>query len=259
MRRFVVLMAVLAGLVGLPAIAFAQTGVVLMHGKWGTPLPRSPVGMLATELRSAGFRVVAPDMPWSRSRLYDAPLSAAMREIDAAVGDLRRQGARKIVVGGHSMGANMALAYGARRSGIAGILMMAPGHRPEGGRAAQLSASGRAEARRAVAAGQNRRSVTVSDLNQGRERSLTMSARAALDYFSPSGPAVMPLNAPRLKPGTPLLWIIGERDRLVAAGRGYVFTKVPPHPKNAYIVVRGGHRATPKIGRNEIIAWLRRL
>lgn len=259
MRRTLFLILALAGLVWGPAVALAQTGIVLMHGKWGTSLPRSPVGMLATELRSAGFRVVAPDMPWSRSRLYDRALAGAMREIDAAVADLRRQGARKIVVGGHSLGANMALAYGARRSGLAGILMMAPGHRPEGGRAMRLSASGRAEARRAVSAGKNRRRVSVADLNQGRERSLTIGARAVLDYFSPNGPAVMPLNAPQLKRGTPLLWIIGERDRLMAAGRGYVFAKVPPHPKNAYIVVRGGHRATPRTGRNEIIAWLRRL
>jgi pimeloyl-ACP methyl ester carboxylesterase len=259
MKRIIASLAVLAGLVGLPSSALAQTGVVLMHGKWGTSRPRSPVGMLATELQSAGFRVVAPDMPWSRSRLYDRGLAGAFRQIDSAVADLRRQGATKIVVGGHSLGANIALAYGTQRSGLAGILMMAPGHRPEGGLAVRSSAQGVAEARRHVAAGRRRARVTVNDLNQGRRRPMTLGAQAALDYFDPRGPAVMPLNASRLKPGTPVLWIIGERDRLFVRGRGYVFSKLPPHPNNAYIVVRGGHRATPRIGRNEIIAWLRRL
>ena len=40
-------------------------------------------------------------------------------------------------------------------------------------------------------------------------------------------------------------------------GRAYVFAKVPAHPKNAYIVVKGGHRVTPQKGEAEIIDWLR--
>jgi len=108
-----------------------KVGVLLMHGKWGTSLPRSPIGKLAEALESEGYLVAAPDMPWSRDRGYDKTYEESMSEIDEIVKELRNRGATKIVVGGHSIGANAALGYGARREGLAGILAIAPGHIPE--------------------------------------------------------------------------------------------------------------------------------
>jgi len=32
-----------------------------------------------------------------------------------------------------------------------------------------------------------------------------------------------------------------------------------PHPKSMYKVVRGGHKATPRIAKDEIIEWLKSL
>jgi hypothetical protein len=157
------------------------------------------------------------------------------------------------------MGANLALAYGTRRNGLAGILMIAPGHRPELRGWAQRNGTVARQARAALARGQGSRRFTVSDYNQGGFREFTLPAQVAVDFFAPDGPTVMPLNAPRLRRGTALMWIIGEGDRLAALGRGYVFDAVPPNPKNLYVVVSGGHRATPRIGQREIVAWLRGL
>jgi dienelactone hydrolase len=64
----------------------------------------------------------------------------------------------------------------------------------------------------------------------------------------------MPANVPRLK--APLLWIIGERDRMYERGEAYAFSKVPANAKNAYVVVKGGHGATPKKGKSEILEWM---
>ena len=86
-----------------------------------------------------------------------------------------------------------------------------------------------------------------------------MKARVYLSWFDPKGPAVMPVNAANLKHGVALLWIIGRKDRMFAMGRDYAFNKAPPNTKSAYIVVRGGHKATPQKGESEILSWLNSL
>ena len=106
----------------LQAGAGDKVGVVLMHGKNRTAKAKSPIGKLMYELEVADFIVIAPDMPWSRTRGFDKTYVESMAEIDKAVAKLRDKGATKIVVGGHSIGANAALGYGARREGLAGIL-----------------------------------------------------------------------------------------------------------------------------------------
>jgi len=111
MRIFRFLLLLLAGVTfaGVPAVAGEKIGVVLMHGKNRTASEKSPIGKLAYALEVADFIVVAPDMPWSRSRGFDRTYAETMAEIDRAVANLKDKGATKIVVGGHSLGANAAL------------------------------------------------------------------------------------------------------------------------------------------------------
>ena len=257
--RFPLVFAVLALFATVQPVSGAQkVGIVLLHGKGSTSLPRSPMGKLKVALEDAGFMVVAPDMPWSRDRSFDKDHAAAMAEIDAAVAGLRADGATRIVVGGHSIGAGAAIAYGATRTGLAGIMAIAPGHFPDVKGFQNLVGHDYRRALGMIAAGKGDEEGDFADVNQGHQISWSMTAKAYLSWFDPEGPAAMSLNATRLKPDTPLLWMAGEKDRLaMRRGRGYVFTKAPAHPKNAYIVVKGGHRVTPQKGEAEIIDWLR--
>jgi len=67
-----VLIAVVALALSLDAkSAESEVGIVLMHGKWAGP-PAPPVQALATALRTRGFKVVTPNMPWRGKRMYDA-------------------------------------------------------------------------------------------------------------------------------------------------------------------------------------------
>ena len=50
-----------------------------------TILPGSLVGSTATALQAAGAKLVTPEMPWSRSGMYDVTYEQAMIEIDRAV------------------------------------------------------------------------------------------------------------------------------------------------------------------------------
>ncbi len=73
MIKYMKLMALVFVLVAFPQIdgsADESIGVILMHGKGVTARPTSPIGQLAETLESAGFIVIAPDMPWHGSRIW---------------------------------------------------------------------------------------------------------------------------------------------------------------------------------------------
>ncbi len=243
------------------ASADESVGIVLMHGKGGTAVPQSSIGQLAEALQSAGFIVIAPDMPWHRSRIWDRSFAESMVEIDEYVAKLKRKGAKKIVVGGHSLGANAAIGYGARREGLAGILAIAPGHIPEvQGFQSRMDHDYR-RAQKMVDEGKGSDAGGFKDFNQGRTSKVRAKAKDYLSWYDPKGPAVMPANAAKLKAGTALMWVIGEKDILLRYGRGknYVFDLAPPHPKSIYVVVPGGHRVTPQKGEDQITNWLKGL
>ena len=113
--KFMITALVLLVLVGYPqnyVSAGNGVGVILMHGKGSTADEGSPIGKLAETLESEGFIVLAPDMPWHELRIWDKSFDESMVEIDEYVAELKSKGAKKIVVGGHSIGANAAIGYG---------------------------------------------------------------------------------------------------------------------------------------------------
>lgn len=259
MRRFGVALLVAVVLVAgtPPAPAMAETGIVLMHGKGIKNKRKAPTKILARFLEGKGFLVAAPDMPWQASRIFDKTVDEAMAEIDDIVADLKARGADRIVVAGHSLGANAAIAYGARRAGLVGVIAIAPGHSPELWR--KRFGADIARARAMVDAGKGDERADFGDINQGKTKTFSMGAKYYLSWYDPDGEAVMPTNAANLKPGTPLLWIVGSQDRMADRGEDYAYAKAPAHPKSSYQVIGGGHAATPKKGKGEILRWLKGL
>ena len=239
--------------------AAEKVGVLLMHGKGGTSSPKSPIGPLIDFLDSKGILVSAPNMPWSRERGFDKTYEESMAEINEKVMELRKKGASKIVVAGHSIGANAALGYGARYDGIDGIIVIAPGHTPEVNEFQSLIDNEWKRAKKMVESGNGDKKEKFKDVNQGRKTKKKMRANVYLSWFNPNGPAVMPVNTTNIKPGVPLLWILGEKDRMYKKGKSYAFNKAPSNSKNAYTVVKGGHKATPQNGKREILNWLNNL
>jgi esterase/lipase len=246
-------------IISTPLYAQGKTGVVLMHGKQGTASYKSPIGTLADYLKSNDILVVTPDMPWHRNRYLEKTYDDSMKEIDEAVEKLRSEGATTIVVGGHSMGANAAMGYGARREGIAGILAIAPGHVPDLGAYQDRIDNDWERAKEMVDSGKADDISEFKDRNQGKNFELSTSAAIYLSWFEPLGPASMATNVSNLKPDTALFWIVGEKDRMYDRGEEYAFSSTPSHPKNEYVVVKGGHKATPKKGKKQILEWLRNL
>ena len=247
--------------VALPAWAFDPhaTGVVLIHGKWGRPGDPNTVGALAASLKTAGFVVDQPEMPWSGARLYDRTFDQAMDEIDAAVARLRTGGAQKIVIAGHSQGGSAALRYAALGRPVDALVLIAPAPLPEAGRYRTLVAEDVAKARAMVAAGHGDDPAQFADPNSdNRSRSIRFKAAVYLSYNAPDGPAAMSVNIQRL--GTaPVLWLAPRFDPLTAGLDRAMWPKLPASTPGTRIEVISDHMGGPAAGRDAAVDWLRKL
>ena len=230
------------------ALADERLGIVFLPHKGGK------LGPLPLLLKNAGFLVEGPTMNWF-SRTYED----TMPVIDRLVARLRKQGAKRIVVGGHSLGANVALGYGARREGLAGILAVAPGHVPGVAKYQLKLKRDYLRAQKLVDAGKGDLPGRFRDLSPSGPIKRRTTANIYITWFDPAGPAVFRKNAASLKPGTPLLWIIGRSDIMHSRGMMFAFNHAPSHPKNHYEVIEAGHLDAPQRGATKIIQWLKSL
>ncbi|MFC5391790.1 alpha/beta hydrolase [Bosea vestrisii] len=225
-----------------PALAFELrgAGVVLIHGKAGGQGPLQP---LAQGLKARGATVVLPRMSWTSGyRTYDQTLG----EVQAAVSRLKAGGASRIVLAGHSLGANISMSYAARVGGVDAVVALAPGHRPDF--IASQTGESLAQAKAMVAAGQGAQKGRFLDFNQGRTFPITTTAEAYLNFFDPSGPAAQAAQASAVR--VPTLWVIGTGDRAAMNDRAaYSGTR---------IVVEADHQTTPRVAVAEVIDWLQK-
>ncbi len=237
------------------AAGLQGTGVVFLHGKgvWAGAFD----GGIPAALQAEGAVAVSPEMPWSFSRIYGATYEEAMREIDSAVAGLKAKGATRIVIIGHSLGANAAIGYAAHRHGIAAVVALSPGHLPETAEMRARTADAIVEARKLLAAGEKSRH-TWPDRVQGIPTFATASPAVYLSMFDPDGPAVIPKNAAALH-GVPLLWVVGISDPIFERGRDYAFARAPKNAKSRYLEVSAGHLTAPRAARSEVIEWLKSL
>jgi pimeloyl-ACP methyl ester carboxylesterase len=214
-------------------------------------------------LRDEGALVATPEMPWSFHRRYAATYDASMAEIDAAVAGLKAKGARRIVIIGHSLGANAAIGYAARRPNeLAGVVALSPGHLPEVGDMRSFVADAVARAKKLVAEGKGDVTQTFPDMAQGIPLIAHATPTVYLSWFDPDGPAVIPKNAAAIGAAphpVPLLWVVGKLDPIDSRGPQYAFDAAAKNPKSKYIEVFAGHLTTPLAARKQVVAWINSL
>ena len=236
--------------------ALAQAlGAVMMHGKWSSGIPWHIV--VSNSIKDEGWPVIELTMPWSANRLYDASYDEALRQVAAAVAELRSKGVRRVVVGGHSFGANAAIAYAASGGDLDAILAMAPGHSPGSNYRKGTTKETVDQAKQLVAEGKGAEKISFVDTNQGKQRGLTARADVFLSYFDPNGLGDMPTSMAKIAKPIPLLWLIGTNDPLYPAGQAFAYNRAPAHPLSGYVVVAADHANTPSVGREEVIKWLK--
>ena len=234
-----------------------KIGVVLMHGKAGTP--HSGIATLAGSLRRSGLQVETPEMPWSKDRIYAKSYEDSMLEIDEAVNRLKSKGAIKIVIGGHSLGANAALGYAARREGLSGVIVLAAGHFPGVDGFQRKTNYSWKKAQRMVDSGKGEKRGSFTDINQRRGSNIYTTANIFLSWFDPNGPAVYWNNAKSMKKGTALLWVTGTSDRFAMMRGTSIFDLAPKNARNKYVQIDASHGNTPTKSINIVSEWLRKL
>jgi esterase/lipase len=250
-RKFIYL---IAGSLALAASAHGETaGVVMMHGKHGTP---AQLQQLAAAVANAGFLVERPEMCWSAARIYDRTYLECFADIDAAAARLKEHGVTAIVVLGMSLGGNAALGFGARRQGLKAIIALAPAHSPELLRRRPDIAQSIATAQAAVAAGRGDDKATFDDIDLGKIFSVSTTSAIYLSFFGPESPAVMPENAARLT--APLLMVSGEDDP-TQRNADNIFAKAPSDPRNEHVTVEADHLGTPAASAAAVLSWLKML
>ncbi|MBF0466826.1 MAG: alpha/beta fold hydrolase [Nitrospirae bacterium] len=232
-----------------------KVGVVLLHEKNGSPAAPHLKGIISA-MQGAGFIVIAPEMPYSKTRLYDKSYADTLTEIDSYVAQLKQKGATKVFIAGHSLGANVAIGYAAKTS-VDGIVAIAPGHTPEQAGFQSYVGESVNRARQMVNDGKESANSRFTDSNQGRTYTIMTTAGIYLSWFAPEGPAVIPLNAQSIKPETAFMWVVGTQDKMYQKGQSYAFDKAPSNKCNKYLVVNSDHMNTPQDASADIIKWIR--
>jgi pimeloyl-ACP methyl ester carboxylesterase len=256
-RYFAIWLACLA----LPSGALAQDklGVIILHGKQGTPTGNQGLGVIASSLQAAGHKVAVPLMPWGRGswESIDATVEDVLALLDAQAAQLRAQGASRIVVIGHSLGACVGLAYAVERGSVAGLVMLAPGHNPAGRYRSNDKARRDVDhARALVEQGKGSQSMTGSDANQGSNITMTVRAAVYWSWHNPNGLASMPAEAPRLPASTPLLMVVGEKDPMSGRAEGLIFKPAAKNPYSKYATNGAGHFETPMAAARVVTDWV---
>ena len=190
------------------ANAESKVGIVVMHGKWGSPDGHTM--NFAQAMTRAGYMVETPEMPWSGRRLYDTGVDGVVSEIGAAMKSLKDKGATKVCLAGHSMGAAGAILYAGRVQTDC-VIALAPGHNPEGRVLRERAQPDLTKAKEMVAKGEADEKAWFEDYNSGnRTKKVKMSAKVFIEYFDGDGPMNMAHNASRILPGTYVLWVVGR-------------------------------------------------
>jgi len=228
-----------------------KMGMVLMHGKGGETKQMSSMGH---QLKAAGVLVEMPLMPWSEFRIYDKGYEESMEEIDIYVERLKMAGAKRIVIAGHSLGANAALGYAARREDLAGVILLAYGHAPGIPGFGKRLASSVDRAQAMIKAGKGESTSTFTDANQTQSSSVSGTANDILSWFDPNGPATISYNAPKVKQDTPVLCIYGSGERWPKCSN--INWKLPINTKNRIVKVSANHNNTPSRSIEQVGIWL---
>jgi pimeloyl-ACP methyl ester carboxylesterase len=239
-----------------------RLGVVLLHGKLGTPDDRkSGLEAIARALEAEGAVTIVPPMPWNQAgwEHIAVDVGGSLGQIDDLVAGLRARGASRIVLVGHSLGANVALAYAVTRGGLAGLVMAAPGHRPERMARDRLTHAALERARRLVDSGHGEAPFVGPDGIQGASLTLTTTAAAYLSWMDPEGLAAMEVQAPRLPRSIPLLMVISRHDPFYAEAEARVYRPAAHDPYSRYLPIGANHSTTPMAAATVIANWIERL
>ena len=256
-RIFVVLAAWVAAWAFSPPAAAQDIGIVVMHGKGGSPKAKHIVPFVSA-LEGGGLAVANLNMPWSGSRNYDVPVERGEEEVRNAVAALRAQGAKKVFVAGHSQGGAFNT-YLAGSDVADGYIMIAPGGDVSGGLFRANLGEHYDRARKLVAEGKGAEPVQLADFEGAKGTYPVMAVPAAyVTWFDPEGAMATYRVVRAIKPGTPVLWIVPTRDYPGLLKTSIpMFGQIASSPHTRLYQPSADHLGAPVASADEIVKWTR--
>lgn len=229
-------------------------GIILMHGKDSVHRVIAP---LSNSLESAGFKVLTPDMPWSKKRIYDRTYKRSIEEINQYVKELKEDGIDKIYVAGHSMGAVVAAGYASLHDDIDGIILIAPGHFVNHIATIDSINESIEKAKTMIDAGNGDNKSDFNDVNMGKSFSRYVKANIYYSWFSPQKGADFATNMENLKGNIPVLYIAGSKDKIPRTqDRTYAYDNIPINQKSKFLIIEATHMQAVSKSSKTVIEWL---
>jgi len=233
-----------------------ECAMVLLHGKWGSPDLISHFGRRMQGVCAAK----AIEMPWSQRRNYDQPYPIALEEIAKEVRSLRAQGYKRVVIAGHSFGANAVTAYMTVYDDADAVISLAPGHSPNHMfNTLKMNHKALEESRSLVTQNKGDQIVSIEDLNQKDRRLIRMKASSALTYFDPEGLGNQNKSSSLFKKSVPFLLVVGTGDPIFKFAESGIFKNTPLNSASKFLVVNADHTNTPDLAAEQVRSWLKAL
>jgi len=232
----------------------AKIGIVIMHGKGGSPAKH--VSELASTLERQGYLVANLEMPWSGRRDYDVDVGSAENEVESALRLLRDKGAQKVFVAGHSQGGLFALHFGGKHV-VDGVIAIAPGGNVASPLFREKLGESVEQARKLVAEGKGGEKARLSDFEPSKGTYLVFATPAAyLTWFDPDGAMNMKTARQHVNPATPVLYIVPTDDYPGALKlKQQAFDTLPKNPLTRMVEPNSNHLYAPSASIREIIDW----
>jgi pimeloyl-ACP methyl ester carboxylesterase len=242
-------------LTGVADSATSKIGVVVMHGKGGSPTKY--VNELASSLEHNGYLVANLEMPWSKKRNYDADVNDAEKEVESALAELRSKGAQKLFVAGHSQGGLFALYFGGKHD-VDGIIAIAPGGNVSSTIFREKLGASVGLARKLIAEGKGSDKTGFYDFESS--KGVTDVPTTAVIYFSwfdPDGAMNQMKAVKQMNPRIPVLYIgpTGDYPGLRNVIQS-MFNALPGNPLTRLYEPDSSHLGAPSASRDEIARWI---
>lgn len=232
----------------------AKMGIVIMHGKGGSPARL--VSELAAALEEKGYVVANLEMPWSGRREYDASVEEAEREVEAALEQLRAKGAMALFVAGHSQGGLFALHFGGRHT-VDGIIAIAPGGNANSPVFREKFGDAVERARKLIGEGKGNEKSRFLDYESSRGSFPVLTTPVNyLDWFDPAGAMNQMKAEKNINPEIPVLFVApkGDYPGLLKV-KQLMFDALPKNPMTRLYEPDASHLAAPSAAKDEIVRW----
>lgn len=189
-----------------------MNGFLLLHGKGSGPnYPACAMIPLYNQMVADGLLVDYVSHSWGQGKLYTQPFEHCIPDIHQGIGRLVRQGATRIHIVGHSLGANVAFFYATQYTNFASIVSLAPAHNTHLAKFNHWSLWSRNKAKSLIDSGTDAPADFIDVAMT--EVYITQGVPSAyLSYLNPEGNTVMTRNVRRFIQPANLFIASGSND-----------------------------------------------